>query len=66
MSWYNTYIERSDTVLTVNRICEIFYVTPRTVYRWIKNGAPFIKVGSKWLCDDLDALKQWHIDQHNK
>jgi hypothetical protein len=64
MICYDRFIkERSDTMLTVNKVCEIFYVTPVTVYRWIKEGAPFIKVGSKWLCDDVQTLKQWHKER---
>ena len=46
-------------MLSVNEVCEKFYVTPQTVYRWKKEGAPLINVGRRVVCEDYDALKGW-------
>ena len=53
-------------MLGVNEICTRFYVTPQTVYRWKKEGAPIDKIGRKLICNDYEALKLWWSDHYEK
>ena len=53
-------------MLGINEICARLYVTPQTVYRWKKEGAPITKIGSKIICEDVEALKIWWAQQYEK
>ena len=52
--------------MTANQVAEIFGVTRRTVYSWLKAGCPAEKVPSKGLIDewdfDLNAVYKWLDD----
>ena len=68
MIGYNTYMinKKGEVMLGVNEICTRFYVTPQTVYRWKKEGAPIDKIGRKLICNDYEALKLWWSDHYEK
>ena len=46
-------------MITVKEVCDRYKVTSRTVYRWIKDGAPFKKIGSKHFLSDYESLETW-------
>ena len=51
---------------SVNQICEVFYVTPVTVYRWVREGAPIDKIGTRRVCKDIDKLIEWHKNHYGE
>ena len=50
-------------MVTVKEISKALQVTPRTIYRWIDEGAPIEKIGSKHYAESIDIIKDWLKDK---
>ena len=46
-------------MITVKEISNHFKVTPRTVYRWIEEGAPIQKLGSRHYANSIESISEW-------
>lgn len=54
-------------LLTVDELAHRYNVTRNTIYRWIRQGMPFIQVGpANRKRFDVEAIEAWHAKQNSE
>ena len=65
-------LQMTNTILTVNELCQRYHLKPRTVYRWVNSGKiPHLRAGRslRFSVAEVDAWLKSHrtvnTDQRN-